>query len=199
MINRKRGRPVGTHIRDEKPLAMVADRIAAYPELKPSTAMRQVYAAGAWKGSEKTVVTRWLRKWPDHAEAMLAAARDRAQMAKMPSRDITPSTPLPAGITWPHMAFTPSADLMRSVRMATEGLRHFEKHLPAMEAMARLAKNAKTIRQAYPLVPPYNPALAASLAAMKGPQVPDSVIEHFREISNSPTVIAMRELMKKRS
>jgi hypothetical protein len=63
MTNRKRGRPVGTHICDDRPLAMVADRIAADPELRPSTAMRQVYAAGTWRGTEKTVVTRWLRKW----------------------------------------------------------------------------------------------------------------------------------------
>lgn len=62
MTNRKRGRPVDTHIRDDRPLAMVADRMAANPELKPSTAMRQVYA-GTWRGTEKTLVTRWLRKW----------------------------------------------------------------------------------------------------------------------------------------
>jgi hypothetical protein len=97
-------------------------------------------------------------------------------------------------------AVTPSTDLLRAVKIATVSLRDYEKNYrPAMECLATLTNNAKTIREAFPLVPPYSPAFAAGLAATKVPQIPESVIEQFRQISNSPTIIAMRELMKKRS
>src|ERR1700740_3632117 len=99
MTSRKRGRPVGTHISDDRPLAMVADRIAAHPELKPSTAMRQVYAAGTWRGTEKTVVTRWLRKWKASGAAALEAAQQRRIERDRPACLPAPATQWPYALT----------------------------------------------------------------------------------------------------
>jgi hypothetical protein len=215
---RRPGRPAGTdYSEDLVALAMVADKLIASPGLKAMTAMKAVYDSKRWQGrggsQRDTTVARWLRKWPDHAEAVLAAARQRSLKSSRAHRtDVTtPSTPwpAPAGATWPNSvtsnmfstqavaaaaAAMPSADFLRTVKIATQGLRDFEKsYRPAMEAMAH---SAKAIREAFPVVPPHNSALAASLAAVKVPQVPDSVIEQFRQISNSPTIIAMREFLK---
>jgi hypothetical protein len=133
MTNRKRGRPVGTHIRDDKPLAMVADKIAAHPELKPSTVMRQVYAAGTWRGTEKTVVTRWLRKWHAAAPSALEAAKQRRI-----ARDRAVSLPAPAAL-WPGALAI--SDELRAVMI---GLAQTQE--PIRQAMAEMAKSLAPTR-----------------------------------------------------
>jgi hypothetical protein len=45
-LKRGRGRPIGSGIRDDRALALVADKIIANPRLKPSTSMRQVLRYG---------------------------------------------------------------------------------------------------------------------------------------------------------
>jgi hypothetical protein len=134
MTNRKRGRPVGTHIRDEKPLAMVADKIAAHPELKPSTAMRQIYAAGTWPGTEKTVVTRWLRKWHAAAPSALEAAKQRRT-----ARDRAVSLPSPA-VHWQH-----PLEISDELRSAMIGLAQIQE--PVGQAMAEMAKSLEPTRE----------------------------------------------------
>jgi hypothetical protein len=134
MTNRKRGRPVGTHIRDDKPLAMVADKIAAHPELKPSTAMRQVYAAGTWRGTEKTVVTRWLRKWKATSPAALEAAHRRRF-----ERDRPVSLPAPVA-HWPD-----ALAMSNELRAAMIGLAQTQE--PIRQAMAEMAKSVAPTRE----------------------------------------------------
>jgi hypothetical protein len=156
MTNRKRGRPVGTNIRDDKPLAMVADKIAAHPELKPSTAMRQVYAAGTWRGTEKTVVTRWLRKWKATSPAALEAAQQRRI-----ERDRPVSLTAPVA-HWPH-----ALAISDELRTAMIGLAQTQE--PVRQAMAEMAKSLAPTRefveQMRAILPPPMKELQAQIAA----------------------------------
>jgi hypothetical protein len=134
MTNRKRGRPVGTHIRDDRPLAMVADRIAAHPELKPSTAMRQIYATGTWRGTEKTVVTRWLRKWKAGGTVALEAAQQRRT-----ARDRAVSLPSPT-VHWPQAMV-----ISDEIRTAMIELAQIQE--PVRQAIADMANSLAPTRE----------------------------------------------------
>jgi hypothetical protein len=70
---------------------------------------------------------------------------------------------------------------------------HIDPALDAFRFQHSWAGPPPAIQEAFPVVPPYNSALAASSAAVK---VPDSVIEQFRQISASPSMVALREFMK---
>jgi hypothetical protein len=85
-LKRGRGRPIGSGIRDDRALALVADKIIATNlRLKPSTAMRQVCSGGDWRGSsDAAIVARWLRKWRAAAPAALEAARERRNVRLRP-------------------------------------------------------------------------------------------------------------------
>ncbi len=164
MTNRKRGRPVGSHIRDDRPLAMVADRIAADPELRPSTAMRQVYGAGTWRGTEKTVVTRWLRKWKVSGAAALEAAQQRRI-----ERDRPVCLPVPA-TQWPHA-------LAISDEMFTAMLELAQAQEPMRQAMADMAVRLEPMRQALE-------AMAISVAPTR------EIVEQMR-VSLPPSIVKL--------
>jgi len=52
--NRRRGRPAGTEINDDLPLAKIADHLLASPDMKVSDAIRTVYTTGKHKGQESS-------------------------------------------------------------------------------------------------------------------------------------------------
>jgi hypothetical protein len=178
---------------DRIALDLVAERLVANEGLRPMTAMKAVFDTKAFSGPGytqiDTTVARWQVKWKRHGEAALIAARERVRRTRTPQpdrNDGTASTPLPfmPPAHWPNSvtnsiwgmsteakqviaaaaaAFTPSADLLRAIKLGTEGLRHFEKHnRPALEAMAKM------------------------------PQIPESVVEQLKQIHNSPAVAVMR-------
>jgi hypothetical protein len=217
-VKKRRGRPVGTDYKQDKiALDLVAERMVANEGLLPMTAMKAVFDTKAFSGPGytqiETTVARWQVKWKRHGEAALIAAREHVQRTGTPQphcNDVTASTPSPfmPSAHWPNSvansiwgmsteakqviaaaaAFTPSADLLRAIKLGAEGLRHFEKHnRPALEAMAKLAGRSQ-VREAY----------SENLAAIRVPQIPESVIEQLKQIHNSPAVAVMREFMKNR-
>lgn len=193
MTNRKRGRPVGTHIRDDRPLAMVADRMAANPELKPSTAMRQVYAAGTWRGTEKTVVTRWLRKWKAGGTVALEAAQQRRT-----ARDRAVSLPSPA-VHW-------SQAMAISDEIRTAMIELAQTQEPIRQAMAEMAKSLAPTRefvehiravQAATLSPSMK-ELQAQIAAAAGSLKILNINETFKNIPTMQISEAIASAIKNR-
>lgn len=213
---KRRGRPVGTDYKQDRiALKLVAERMVANEGLRPMTAMKAVFDTKAFSGPGytqiDTTVARWQVKWKRHGEAALIVAREHVERTRAPQphrNDVTASSPLPFAppAHWPNSvtnsiwgmsteakqviaaaaAFTPSADLLRAIKLGAESLRHFEKHnRPALEAMAKLAGQTQ-VRQTY----------SASLAATRMPQVPESVVEQLKQIHNSPALAVMREFMK---
>jgi hypothetical protein len=214
---KRRGRPVGTDYKQDKiALDLVAERLVANDGLRPMTAMKAVFDTKAFSGPGytqiDTTVARWGVKWKRHGEAALIAARERMQRTTTSQHhrnDVTALTPLPfvPPAHWPNSvtnsiwgmstetqkviaaaaAFTPSADLLRAIKLGAEGLQHFGKHhRPVLEAMAKLAGHSQ-VRLTY----------NESLAAIRMPQVPESVVEQLKQIHKSPALAVMRESMKR--
>jgi hypothetical protein len=171
MTNRKRGRPVGTHIRDEKPLAMVADKIAANPELKPSTAMRQVYAASNWPGTEKTVVTRWLRKWRAVGPAALEAAQRGQNALTRPLSQATPAH-------WPY-----ALEISDEMRTALIELAQIQE--PMRQGLAEMAKTLaptrELLQQMAPSIKEFQAQVADAVGSLK-------IFEINEALKNTPAL-----------
>jgi hypothetical protein len=205
-VKRRPGRPTGTDYKEDlTALELVADRMIAHPDLKAMTAMKAVYDSKRWKGrggaQRDTTVARWLKKWQIHGEAALTAARKRARrvMSESPPRTAAawPEGGSFAAVRAAVQGFTPSPELIRSLKGGAEAIRHFEAHsLPVMEAMAKLAGQSAALRSAYPQLPAM-PSYAQSFAAIAPiPKLPKEVIEQFEQMRNSPAVAILRDLMK---
>lgn len=87
-IKRPRGRPRGSSRHQAKDMAILrraADRLAAAPDLKPTTAIRQVITSEDRAGEmEETLIRRLQGKWKVRGPALLAEAR--ARQAAGPNR-----------------------------------------------------------------------------------------------------------------
>lgn len=69
----KRGRPFGDGCDDTAILNAVADMLIANPRLRPTTAIRRIR-----QKATETELHRYLRKWRDRKETLLAQAQERA-------------------------------------------------------------------------------------------------------------------------
>lgn len=78
---RSRGRPRGTGKDDLPFLEKVADLMVRTAGLKPTTAIKRIVAMQKnWDGASDTaVIRRWQVKWSEKGEALLAAAKRRAE------------------------------------------------------------------------------------------------------------------------
>jgi hypothetical protein len=173
-LKRGRGRPIGSVIRDDKALAFVADKIIANPSLKPSTAMRQVYAGGDWCGSSAdATLARWLRKWRAAAPAALEAARHRRDAPMMRpafpdfrasfaalaiSDELKSAVAEVAKLNWPiRQAMAEWAKSLAPTRALIEAAR-IDLLAPTIskefqEQMAAVAASLKTLIPAVPVMP----------------------------------------------
>lgn len=145
---KRRGRPVGTDYKQDKiALDLVAEHLVANGGLRPMTAMKAVFGTKAFSGPGytqiDTTVARWQVKWKRRGQAALIAARERVQRTRTPQphrNDVTASTPLPYSI-WgmsteakqviaAAAALTPSADLLRAIKLGSRGPAAFRKAQP---------------------------------------------------------------------
>lgn len=78
---RSRGRPRGTGKNDQQFLAMIADLVIKPPGMAPTTAMKRIVATRKdWNAaSPEAAIRRWQEKWSKQTEALLAAAKARAE------------------------------------------------------------------------------------------------------------------------